>query len=79
MDAAPSYDLTVVMGDFNAQTDSNNCGYEDVIGTMLWATEMAMGIECSVSVAAVDLKLEAVFFNARTYTKELGDHLTAGR
>jgi len=67
------------MGDFNAQTDSNNCGYEDVIGTMLWATEMTMGTECSVSAVATVLKLEAVFFNTRTYIKELGDHLTVGQ
>ena len=29
MDAAPSYDLKVVMGDFNALIGSNNGGYED--------------------------------------------------
>jgi len=31
MDAAPSYDLKIVMGDFNAQVGGNKSCYEDVM------------------------------------------------
>jgi len=65
------------MGDFNAQIDSINGGYEDVICTN--TAEITMGTECSVSAVAKVLKLEAVFFNTRIYIKELGDHLTVGQ
>jgi len=33
MDAAPSYDLKIVMGDFNAQVGGNKSCYEEVMGT----------------------------------------------
>ena len=42
MDAAPSYDLKVVTGDFNAQIGSNNyCGYEDFYIIIVTAKSVA--------------------------------------
>jgi len=32
MDAVPSHDLKILMGDFNAQIDDDTQGYEDIIG-----------------------------------------------
>ena len=41
MNAAPSYDLKVVMGDFNARIGSNKCGYEDFYFIVVTAKSVA--------------------------------------